>query len=390
MRGSAPASWGTTGGDEGVNGGAVIAFGAVLAAGGAGAYALVARNRRRKAQEEREALDKLRVVVDEDITAFGEELDRLDFHPSEKGANDAMRADYERALDSYDKAKSLMGAARHPSDVRGVTEALEDGRFSLAALDARRTDRPIPERRAPCFFDPRHGPSVTDMTWTPDGGQAREIPVCAVDASRLKGGLDPMARTVETGTAGGRTGRQGRRTAPGPAATSAAASSPACWPAHCSAACSRRLRTRRTTAAPTTAAATTRAPTSARRTSAAAGTSGVAEASVAAGTSGAGSRTWRVPEPGRVCAPGHGSGPAATARGQRSARPAVGTAGRARSGCRGDVPDQAADLIAEMSKFSFTLSLTITPPVSSAAFQVRPQSERRISAVPSKPTRSLP
>ncbi|WNO72090.1 hypothetical protein [Streptomyces sp. AM8-1-1] len=199
MRGSAPASWGTTGGDEGVNGGAVIAFGAVLAAGGAGAYALVARNRRRKAQEEREALDKLRVVVDEDITAFGEELDRLDFHPSEKGANDAMRADYERALDSYDKAKSLMGAARHPSDVRGVTEALEDGRFSLAALDARRTDRPIPERRAPCFFDPRHGPSVTDMTWTPDGGQAREIPVCAVDASRLKGGLDPMARTVETG-----------------------------------------------------------------------------------------------------------------------------------------------------------------------------------------------
>lgn len=49
-----------------------------------------------------------------------------------------------------------------------------------------------------------------------------------------------------------------------------------------------------------------------------------------------------------------------------------------------------AALIAEMSKFSFTLSLTMTPPVSSAAFQVRPQSERRISALPSKPTRSLP
>ncbi len=34
--------------------------------------------------------------------------------------------------------------------------------------------------------------------------------------------------------------------------------------------------------------------------------------------------------------------------------------------------DQAAFLIAEMSKFSLTLSLTMTPPVSRAAFQVRP------------------
>jgi len=50
----------------------------------------------------------------------------------------------------------------------------------------------------------------------------------------------------------------------------------------------------------------------------------------------------------------------------------------------------AAALIAEMSKVSLTLSLTMTPPVSSAAFQVRPQSERRMSALPSKPTRSLP
>lgn len=50
----------------------------------------------------------------------------------------------------------------------------------------------------------------------------------------------------------------------------------------------------------------------------------------------------------------------------------------------------AAALIAEMSKFSLTLSLTMTPPVSSAAFHVRPQSERRMSALPSKPTRSLP
>ncbi|WP_405998288.1 hypothetical protein [Streptomyces sp. NBC_00829] len=197
VRGSAPASWGV-GSDEGVNTGSLIVLGAVVVAGGAGAYTLVRRKRIKKEEEERAALDKLGVVVDEDITAFGEELDRLDFHPSEKGADDAMRADYERALDSYDKAKSEMGAAQRPGDVRGVTEALEEGRFSLAVLDARRTGKPVPERRAPCFFDPRHGPSTADMTWSPAGGSAREVPVCAADAVRLEAGQDPMARTVET------------------------------------------------------------------------------------------------------------------------------------------------------------------------------------------------
>ncbi|MBT2442509.1 hypothetical protein J7E93_20835 [Streptomyces sp. ISL-36] len=198
LRGSAPASWGTVGSDSGVPVGGLITLGAVVAAGGAGAYAVVRRNRLRKEADEREALDRLRVVVDEDITAFGEELERLDFHPAEPGADDAMRGDYERALDSYDKAKSLMGSATHPHDVKPVTQALEDGRWSLAVLAARRESRPLPERRPPCFFDPRHGPATADRTWTPAGGAAREVPVCAADATRLDEGQDPLARTVET------------------------------------------------------------------------------------------------------------------------------------------------------------------------------------------------
>ncbi|MFC5804801.1 hypothetical protein [Streptomyces formicae] len=197
VRGAAPASWSSGSGTVG-NPAELIAVAAVLAAGGAGAYAVVRRNRRRRAEEERAALEKLRVVVDEDITAYGEELDRLDFHPSEPGADDAMRADYERALDSYDEAKSAMAAAQHPHDVRPVTEALEAGRYSLAVLAARREGAPLPERRAPCFFDPRHGPSTTDRTWTPAGGSTREVPVCAADAARLADGKDPLARQVDT------------------------------------------------------------------------------------------------------------------------------------------------------------------------------------------------
>ena len=196
--GSAPSSW-TDGGSADPTG-VLIGTGVVLAAGGAGAYTLVRRNRRQKEEERQAALEKLRVVVDEDITAFGEELDRLDFHPAEKGADDAMRADYERALDAYEEAKSFMASAQRPEEVRAVTQALEDGRFSLAVLAARREGRPPPPRRAPCFFDPRHGPSVADATWTPDGGTPRDVPVCAADRTRLAEGLEPVAREVDTDT----------------------------------------------------------------------------------------------------------------------------------------------------------------------------------------------
>ncbi|MFE4700877.1 hypothetical protein ACFRIC_27855 [Streptomyces sp. NPDC056738] len=198
IHGAAPASWGGGANDGGVSTGALIAVGAVAVIGGAGAYTVVRRNRRRQEEEQRAALDRLRVVVDEDITAFGEELDRLDFHPAEAGADDAMRADYERALDAYEQAKTYMAQAGRPEDVRSVTQSLEEGRFSLAVLAARREGRPVPERRAPCFFDPRHGPSVTDATWTPAGGAPREVPVCKADWMRLTGGEQPAVREVET------------------------------------------------------------------------------------------------------------------------------------------------------------------------------------------------
>ena len=161
-RGDAPASWGNTGAEPGRGGIAtgLVVLGALVVVAGGSAFVLTRRTRTRQAERERAALDKLRVVVDEDITAFGEELDRLDFHPAEPGADDAMRTDYEHALDAYEEAKSRMASAQRPDDVRPVTKALEDGRFSLATLDARRKGTPLPERRPPCFFDPRHGPSV--------------------------------------------------------------------------------------------------------------------------------------------------------------------------------------------------------------------------------------
>ncbi|ARF58691.1 hypothetical protein [Streptomyces gilvosporeus] len=195
--GHAPSSWGG-GGNSGIDTGTLVGLGALVVIGGGGTYALARRQRRRRAEEERAALEDLRVVVDEDITAFGEELDRLDFNPGESGADDAMRADYSHALDAYENAKSAMTRAERPGDVQAVTQALEDGRFSLATLAARREGRPLPERRLPCFFDPRHGPSVVDVAWAPSGGAERTVPVCAADKSRLDDGREPLARTVRT------------------------------------------------------------------------------------------------------------------------------------------------------------------------------------------------
>ncbi|MFE3650265.1 hypothetical protein ACFXO2_20970 [Streptomyces sp. NPDC059152] len=196
-RGKAPSSWNEGDGAGGSATGLLIG-GAVVVAGGVGGYALFRRAKKQREERERAELEALRVVVDEDITAFGEELDRLDFNPSEPGATDAMRTDYTSALDAYDLAKSKMAEARRPEDVRPVTVALEDGRFALATLAARRTGAPLPERRLPCFFDPRHGPSTTDAQWAPPGGAPRPVPACAADATRLADGLEPMARTVQT------------------------------------------------------------------------------------------------------------------------------------------------------------------------------------------------
>ncbi|MFI9788018.1 hypothetical protein ACIHEI_31615 [Kitasatospora sp. NPDC051984] len=169
----------------------------VVLAGG-GVFLLFRRAKKRKEEKARAELAQLRTVVDEDITAFGEELDRLDFNPGAPGSDDTQRADYTRALDSYDRAKRTMDEAKKPDDVRPVTEALEDGRFALATLAARRDGRPLPERRVPCFFDPRHGPSTTDVQWAPAGGAPRSVPACADDAHRLATGQDPYIRTVET------------------------------------------------------------------------------------------------------------------------------------------------------------------------------------------------
>ena len=170
-----------------------------------GAVVLVARNvsqnNQRKALEQKRVVDleKVRKVADEDVTRFGEELQRLDTDMLTTRLDEPTRQDYQRALDSYESAKESLDQATRSEDIRHVTEALEDGRYAVACVHARTSGQPLPVRRPPCFFNPAHGPSTTDVQWAPPGGQQRQIPVCGADADRVAQGAEPDIRTVQQG-----------------------------------------------------------------------------------------------------------------------------------------------------------------------------------------------
>src|SRR4051794_34218852 len=150
-------------------------------------YRAVNQNKEAKALEARRVsdLEAVRRVSDEDVTRFGEELQRLDSDLLTETLDEPTRQDYQRALDSYESAKDSMTRLTRSEDVTHVTEALEDGRYAVACVRARVAGRPLPVRRPPCFFNPAHGPSTTDIDWAPPGGRSRQVPVCAADADRV-------------------------------------------------------------------------------------------------------------------------------------------------------------------------------------------------------------
>lgn len=140
-----------------------------------------------------------RKVADEDVTAFGEELSDLHVETLTTAIDDDMRTDYQQALDSYETAKDRIRDANDESGVTQATKALEDGRFAMACVLARRDAVALPLRRPPCFFNPTHGPAATDVAWAPPGGVTREIPVCFGCEERLAGGERPDTRLVRWG-----------------------------------------------------------------------------------------------------------------------------------------------------------------------------------------------
>jgi hypothetical protein len=146
-----------------------------------------------------QAFEDVRRAAEEDLLGLAEEIRSLDLDIEMPGVASEARADYMHAVDQYDRAKAALDRARAPQDLSAVSSAVEEGRFAIASTRARLAGRQPPERRPPCFFDPRHGPSVRDVVWTPPGGTPRPVPVCAADAISLEEGNQPHARRVRVG-----------------------------------------------------------------------------------------------------------------------------------------------------------------------------------------------
>ncbi len=165
-----------------------------------GVVAATSRSSRRRAEERAAAeLAPVRRLVDEDVTALGVELQELDLEMAGRELEAGANADYQRALDAYESAKLAAESLTAPNQVRHVTEILEDGRYAMACVRARVEGEPLPTRRPPCFFDPRHGLSVADVSWTPPGGATRDVPACALDVERVRAGAEPDIRKVMVG-----------------------------------------------------------------------------------------------------------------------------------------------------------------------------------------------
>ena len=185
------------GGEEGSDGGGIGAVVIPLLAVGGIGFFLFRRFRRRQAEDSEVA--EVKAAAQEDLLALAEDIRALDLDVEMPGASGEARRDYERALSLYEQADRALDHARRPEDLEGVSSAIEEGRFAIAAAKARLEGRAPPERRAPCFFDPRHGPSTREVEWAPPWGSPRLVPACEADAQRVERGLEPATREVLVG-----------------------------------------------------------------------------------------------------------------------------------------------------------------------------------------------
>ena len=152
--------------------------------------------RPRRLRRQRE-LAEAKAAAQDDLLALN---NRITDHQNDVSvqSNPEAAAEQAAALAAYERGTAALDAARRPDDMQAVSRNIAEGQYRLACAEALANGQPKPGRRPMCFFDPRHGMSVTDVSWAPpDGGPSRMVPVCADDARKIDQGIQPDMRTVQ-------------------------------------------------------------------------------------------------------------------------------------------------------------------------------------------------
>jgi hypothetical protein len=170
---------------------------AALAAGVA--TLLVLRRGRLRQEQAAQAFSQVRAAAEQDLAALGTDVRELELDLDRSPAGGDATADYTVGVDWYQWASEAFDRAASVADFAQVSAAVEASGLALARARARLDGRPAPQRRPPCFFDPRHGPSVRDVAWAPPGGTVRPVPACAACAGLAEHGSEPLAREVLAG-----------------------------------------------------------------------------------------------------------------------------------------------------------------------------------------------
>jgi hypothetical protein len=183
---------GGTAPSNGTGTGGAVLIGLLLLGGGAFFVAHAVRGRRRQQEE----LAEVKAAAHDDLIALADDVQKLE-QPVE--ANAQAKQEYQQALTDYDQASGVYDRARRAKELQAVASSLEEGRYHMAAAEALLAGKQPPERRPPCFFDPRHGPSTRDVDWAPPGGTLRKVPACEADAQAVERGQEPASREVVAG-----------------------------------------------------------------------------------------------------------------------------------------------------------------------------------------------
>jgi len=163
-----------------------------------------AHRRTVRKREDAQVADMLRPSLQEEVVELSGTVAALPPAPSGE-AGDQLNNATRQVLDLVEEARHRLDTAEGggvmdtPSEVEDVVRRLADARYELVVIDALRQGKPAPERTAPCFFDPRHGPSVGEHAFTPSGGAERNVPVCAKCRDQLDAGQKPVVRTLAQG-----------------------------------------------------------------------------------------------------------------------------------------------------------------------------------------------